>query len=317
MPISLPSLPTSGSIISGAKKAVSSLKSSITNQIKDLGSVYGNHKDPTKDLPADMFYPDYLNDENGKYPCIRLSTVSDPEEGKKFFSIYLPCPTGIVFSDAGTYTDINLGVIGNAQNDVASKILSGDFKGLGASVKGAYDQVTSLTAAEALAIASGQIGEDVKEKALFATKKIMAPNANAQFTGNEPRTFSFNFTAVVRSKEEAQAIYNIQRLLRRYVYAGADKGAVNIILSYPPVWQIEFLLDGVENPRLPKIYGCYLTSLGTTFNSGGPTWMADGSPLQTEIAVSFKETRTLNRLDIDMLERRAGSGPGSSTRVLL
>jgi hypothetical protein len=275
-----------------------------------LTSVYGKHKDPTKDLPADMFFPDYLNDANGKYPCIRFSTTSDPEEGKKFFSIYLPCPASISFSDSGTYSDIDLGIIGNAQNEVARKLLAGDTGGLIKAGGNAIKQISSLTIQEALAIASEEIGEDVQEKALFAAKKIKAPNTNAKFSGNAPRTFTFTFTAIVQSETEARSIYNIQRLLRRYVYASADKGAVNIILSYPPIWRIQFLLDGLENARMPKIYGCYLQSVETTFNSKGATWMIDGSPLETAISVTFKESRTLNRMDIDMLES------GSSTRGL-
>jgi len=296
-------LPTTSSVIGSAKKAVESLKKSVTNQIKDLTSVYSKHEDPTKGLPADLFFPDYLNDPAGKYPCIRFSTTSDPEEGKKLFCIYLPCPNGITFTDGGTYSDINLGVVGNFQAEAGRAVAAGDVGGVFNAIGKAGSQVMGLSLKEALTIASGEIAENVKEEIFFSAKKIMAPNANAKFDGNEPRTFSFTFKAVVQTEQEAKSVWNIQRVFRRYTYAAADKGSNNIILSYPPIWKIEFLIDGGVNNRIPKIYGSYLTNLTTTFNSTGPTWTVDGSPLETEITVTFKESRTLNRLDIDMLEK--------------
>ena len=298
MAIKIPSVSSVGTSI---KNAGTNLVKSVKSQIKDLTSVYSNYKDPTKGYPADTFFPDYLNDANGKYPCIRFSTYSDPEEGKKLFSIYLPCPANITFSDSGTYDqNVNLGIIGGAQADIMRAAGSGNFLATAGEKIG---QVMSLKLSEALAIASEEISPELQDKILFAQRKIKAPNQVAQFRGNEPRSFNFSFTAVVRSESESNAIHNIHRIFRRYTYAGADKGAVNIILSYPPVWKIDFLLDGGLNGKLPKIYGCYLSSIETNFNSGQSSFMTDGSPQQVDISLTFKETRTLNRLDIDNLEK--------------
>ena len=54
------------------------------------------------------------------------------------------------------------------------------------------------------------------------------------------------------------------------------------MLAYPPVWNIDFLNMHTQsdNPYIPKIYSCYLTSVQATFNttSGAFTLTLPASP---------------------------------------
>jgi len=108
---------------------------------------------------------------------------------------------------------------------------------------------------------------------------------------------------IAHSPEEAEAIREIHSKFRAFTYADSRSNAQNLILSFPPTWTIRFLDGrGKENKFIPKIFSCYLVSIESTFNSTTNMFHSDGAPLEVDISVSYQETRTLTRTDIDDLE---------------
>jgi hypothetical protein len=236
-------------------------------------------------MATPIVFPSDLRSLSGdqSYPQIEFTVMEDKVGGNSFTSIYLPMPAGVNFSDGGTYSELFLGdIAGGGGLEALSGAMEGDIggvvQGLGNTLK---QQVSSIkprikAAAAKSLLASAGVTE---EMAMFAQKKIKAPNQNTTFTGNKLRTFSFSFKLIARSEEDTRTIDTMQRTFRRYTYAGSSDDAPNVVLDYPPLWQIKFLLGDRENPFLPKIFACYLE----TFDC------------------SFKETRTLTRKDIDLL----------------
>lgn len=244
--------------------------------------------------------------KNGGYPQISFTVQSSPKEGRMFKTIYLPLPQGISFGENGEYSSVDLGPLaGSGLQDSLTSLLHGDIAGAASGAGGVLNQIKNLKFMEAAAILSSKIpyvGEAGKEKAMFALKKITAPNTNTTFTKNSIRDFMFSFSMIARTKEDTRAINSIHKIFRRYTYAGADSGSPNIILDYPPVWKIQFLIDGVDNPYIPKLFSCYLKGLSTTFNPSTHSIRTDGSPHEISIQLSFQESRVLTRRDIDDLE---------------
>jgi hypothetical protein len=217
-------------------------------------------------------------------------------------------PGGISFSDGGEYGTIELGIIAAAggmdalnkmmNSPSAANLVSG-IKNTGSNI---LNQIKNLNSGAIGTIAGTMLGQG--EGAQFAGKRIMSPNTNTTFKGNSIRSFSFNFKLVGRDKKDSEAIRDIHNLFREAVYADGDDSS-NIILSYPPVWSIKFLDNGRENPYLPKIFGCYLKSCGSNFNSSTNIFRPDGAPIEVDISLGFEETRMLTRRDIT--ELNAGS----------
>lgn len=236
-----------------------------------------------------LIFPDSLK-EKSVYPIIRFSVNNAP--GSQ--SICLPIPQGLTFGDNMNYSTIDLGLIGDAAKqavETVSKegINSGSLSKIGVMT---MDKISSINKEAAALIASRQLGnEAVTQVVGLGVKKILAPNTNSIFQGSAIRQFGFQFKLVSRTESEAKTAKAIVDTFRKYMYPEGTND--NILLSYPNTWKIEF-----DRADLPKIWECYLTSLSANYNSSTNAFYSDNSPLETDINVTFQETRALNRSDL-------------------
>lgn len=240
-------------------------------------------------------------DFNETYPSICFSHKDRNNQPQ--FNVYLPMPPGLEISDSMTYDTIELGQIG----DMASKLIAAaneegfDAKKLGKQLK---DEVKSKfanmnkAAAASIALKAVPIpGIDAAGIVDFSTKQLIAKNANTRFQGANMRSFNFRFKMVADTQSESDSIKNIVDAFREAAYPGGN----TVIQEYPGTWNIGFLDGLTDNPYLPQIYDCYLTSFSSVYNSSTNIWHQDGAPIEVDIALSFTETRTLNRRDIEKL----------------
>jgi hypothetical protein len=277
---------------------------------KPPGNIFGAARPKPREGNLILSFPSDLSNTLAGYPHVSFSTVTSPGDGatgNMFKHVHLPMPVGVSFGDGGSYSSIDLGILGAGGMDALQNVANGQgtVDSLKSGVSGTVNQAVNLKAIEKASIISKfipKIGDKVKEKGFFAQKKIDAPNTNTSFTGNTVRTFSFAFTMIAKNKADTAVIKDIHNFFRRYTYASADSGAPNLILDYPPVWTIKFHADGRENPYYPRIFGCYLTGFTTTFNSSQNAFRTDGSPLEVTIGLSYQETRVLNAIDIEALQ---------------
>jgi len=254
-------------------------------------------------FPADLRE---LDTTSKAYPKVAFTVQTSPADGKMFKTVYLPMPSSIGFTDSGEYSSMELGPLAaSGLQDSLSSLLHGDVRGASKGAGGTLTQIKNLKFMEVASIFAQKIpyvGTAGKEKAMFAQKKVMAPNTNTTFKSNAIREFSFSFSMIATTKEDTAVMQEIHTHFRRYAYAGADSASPNIILDYPPIWKVQFILDGDDNPYLPKIFGCYLKSIASTFNPNASLFRTDGSPHEIQMQLSFGETRVLTRADIDGLE---------------
>ena len=62
------------------------------------------------------------------------------------------------------------------------------------------------------------------------------------------------------------------------------------------------MVNGGEIEHIPKIFECYLKDMTSTYNAGSNSWRVDGSPLESDLTLTFVETRALTLDDIIKLE---------------
>lgn len=245
-------------------------------------------------------FPQNLASSN--LPFVMFST---PESQEKVY-ISLPIPPGISIGDGMSYSSVNLGIIGTIMAETMTQMgkqtsVSGVIgAGVGGMVGSVINKAGQLNAAAAASILSRKFGyETVADAVDFSQRQVIAPNTNTTFQNSNIRSYAFSFKLVSRSKKEADAIKSIVNGFRRNMYPeGKD-----VVLSYPPVWKIKFYdKSGAQNKFLPQIHSSYLTSLTTSYNASTNIFHEDGSPVETDVSISFQETRALTKGDIQDLE---------------
>lgn len=248
-----------------------------------------------------IVFPETLR--NKPVPFISFTTRSSGSN----IPIYLPMPPGVTFGDNMSYSTLDLGIIGTIANETIDQIASQNTiagavgAGVGGLVGSVVNKAKKLNAAAAASIiarnipASGNIADVID----FSSKQVIAPNTNTSFQNSGIRQFNFTFKLVSKSKKEAVVIDEIANVFRRGMYPKGN----DVVLAYPSTWEIKFNnADGSENTFIPKIYSCYLTSLTSTFNGSTNLFHEDGSPIETDVSVSFQETKALTRDDIERLQ---------------
>ena len=226
--------------------------------------------------------------------------------------IFLPIPPGISFSDNMQYSAIDLGIIGStiAKATTAAVNEGGFVSGAGGAIGAAagtlMNKMRSANGAAVASLAAKTTGFDnVSNFIDFGSRQVVAPNTNTAFQNSTIRQFQFSFKMMPRDEKEAKTITEIVKRFRQNMYPMGN----DLILTYPPIWNIHFYdgHKGSENTKLPGIYDCYLTGMSAVYNSSGNMFHEDGHPVETDVQLTFEETRALTLVDIEKLSEGRNS----------
>ena len=204
-------------------------------------------------------------------------------------SCHLFIPLGFSVPDSASYTSIELGAVGGAENAMKGE-------GVGALT---LADVTAAAAASG-AIVGQQLGSAGIGGALGSISNLRAglaanPYTETQYTGSGIRSFGFTFKLVSESSAEADTALAVENFFRDNMYpekAGATQ------LKYPNRFRIEFFNGDSKNKYMPHINECYLLSLQTTYNSTTNAFHDKGQPVEIDIALTFQEVKALTREDL-------------------
>jgi hypothetical protein len=320
-----------GKIGSNLSKGFSEVKQNLSDQFEEISTAFknigvtGDNEGPEYTGP--LVFPHALR--NLDRPIICMTAFKKEGEGVQQEHIFLPIPNELAFSDAAEYNEVELGALVGAGMSAAQQGIQGSM----GAVKAAAAQVSSVTGADVLEIIAGKT--KFANQASLLTRTVANPNTNVSFKGHGIRSFTFNFTMMAKYAEEAETIRKIHNRFRRLSYANLKDDANNILLSYPPTWQIRFMAPGssddpsnstltangttlTEMKHIPRIFSCYLTGVSTTINDQGNMYHPDNAPLSVTISITYQETRALNRKDLidmenDQLQNRGISETGIPT----
>ncbi len=130
-------------------------------------------------------------------------------------------------------------------------------------------------------------------KALFAIEsgKVITPKIELMFEGIGRRNFSFSFMFIPKSAQEAQAVKDIVYKFKYHMAADYVGGGANgqREMSFPDMFDIEYMHMGTRNSNLNKIATCALTKMDVEY--GGDRYVAyeGGVPQTTKLSLSFTE----------------------------
>jgi len=129
------------------------------------------------------------------------------------------------------------------------------------------------------------------------------PQLQMVYRGTGLRTFSLSFTMTPKSQEEALVVNNIVQQFRFYSAPslGQTNGNVTqsttdaMFLIPPSIFNLQFFVNGQESTVLPKYGDCVLTNVEVNHAPNGFSAFTDGSMVQTQLNLSFKELNILTR----------------------
>lgn len=283
---------------------------------------------PEKQLPAIMYFPHDMDVQNefGSSTKFQRPVVVFHCQGRNENDlgqrIAFPIPQGIEFSDGASYDDASLDFAGYTEVGAISSSMNANAGNAGladiakAGVAGGINAVKQAFAAGPAAMAvsgygiASKLGEDTRRNIGIASRISINKHVVTEFSATGTRSYTFRFKLIASSPKETQDILNIGNTFKRGVYGEANVLAI----KYPPRWTIRFMLGDKDIPYIPKIWECYLQSANVNYNGSANLFHADGSPLECDITVSFKETRALAYQDIVRLEQEAYSPKFESDR---
>lgn len=166
--------------------------------------------------------------------------------------------------------------------------------------------------------------------ARLAGQGIINPKVQVLYANSDLRRFQFDFFMAPSSKEEADEMKNIIKVLRKFSspeVTGNIQNAPGVgeyaaeLINYLPTsfaeqfktgfwfvppaeFEIKFrhVVDGqqIENPNLPKIARCVLKNITVNYTQQGEfSTFIDGTPTTAQLTLDFREMRVISQQDVD------------------
>lgn len=239
-------------------------------------------------------------------------------------AIALYMPDTLNYSHSQTYDQLSLGgemlgkVAGAAQSAADEYNKGGGKDAMSSVLKSA-----GLTAGQAGAQVLGKLtGSEQSAQIGFtaATGKVQNPMLEMIYKSPNFRSFSFDFMFYPRDEQEALEVQRIIERLRFHQAPELVKDAQGFLVP-PSEFDIKFYYAGAQNPNIPPIATCVLTTIDVNYAPNGfsayevpgensPALGRTGMPVAIQLTLQFQETTYLTKEDY-----RNDRGAGTLAKV--
>jgi hypothetical protein len=165
-----------------------------------------------------------------------------------------------------------------------------------------YDKTSVAEAAGSLplvgSIAKGITSALENSAAKLALQRmgyVFNPQQQMLFEGIDFRTYQMSFTFTPYSRAEADQVNRIIKMFRMYAAPIIRSDLAGMFFVPPGVFDIRFLFNGAPNRNLNRVTRSVLESVEVNYAPNGWSAHSDGSPVQTTMTLSFKETVLVDR----------------------
>lgn len=230
-------------------------------------------------------------------------------ELKSVISLYMP---DTIYAEYGSeYSEFNLmddmgGLITGirAINQIADKNAGADIQtdSVSTALKSFSKMIGNIagTQPETIYLASKAVGmENVGAILNKARGYAINPQVQMIYKGIDLRTFQLTFTFTPKSAQEAKEVDDIISLFKLHYAPRLESGtqtSVNSMFFIPPsMFTVQFMHNGRENTHLPKYGECVLSNITVDYAPNGFAAYEDGSPVQSQLMLQFKETEIIDR----------------------
>jgi len=239
-------------------------------------------------------------------------TVSPPI-GKSVSYISLYMPNSLTASYSANYEEMSLtSDLGSlvttlrAIGSMGEEGLTGALSGIGNNVGTDPATITAVTGAlqaGGVDLAGVNI-ENIGTLLQRASGYAINPQLQMIYKGTGLRSFDLEFTFTPISASEANDVNNIIQQFRFYSSPTLGQSGFNnttqattdsMYLIPPAIFNVQFYVNGIESPYLAKYGDCILESVQVNYAPNGFAAFVDGSMVQTQLSLSFKEMNILTR----------------------
>ena len=133
--------------------------------------------------------------------------------------------------------------------------------------------------------------------------QVITPRMELLFEGMGRRAFSYSFTFIPKSEQEAEIIEKIVETFKFHMapdfsneYTSGADGVRE--MTIPDHFNIRYMYKGKENDHLNKIATCALTKMDVDYGADRFTGYAGGRPQTTKISLSFTEFNIMSKSHI-------------------
>ena len=144
--------------------------------------------------------------------------------------------------------------------------------------------------------------------------KIITPRMELMFEGVGRREFSYSFTMIPKSEQEADSIEGIVTRFKHAMAADYSTGNIADIdhlgtgagadgvreMDIPSFFDIIYMYKGKENNHLNKISTCVLTKMDVEYGADRFKTYRGGVPQTTKISLSFSELNIITKKHIEV-----------------
>ena len=248
-------------------------------------------------------------------------------------AIALYMPDTLNYSYSQSYDQLSLGGEMLGQAAAAGASLIDAFK----SGEGAVDTIKKTAAAggetaKLLALQKGAStvgsltgsGQTAQLGFTAATGTVQNPMLEMIYKSPNFRTFQFDFTFYPRDEREA---LEVQKIIERFRFHQAPElSSAQGFLIPPSEFDIKFYYGGVQNPNIPSIATCVLTTIDVNYAPNGwsafevpgensPAVGRTGMPVAIQVTLQFQETTYLTKTDFKQDKDFSDQQSSSFTRA--
>lgn len=226
-------------------------------------------------------------------------------------AIALYMPDTLTYTHAQSYDQLQLGgELGGKGLAAAQSAIEAYKKGDTEGAAKSIGKTAVLTAGQAATQAAGALlGSSQTAQAAFtaATGKVQNPMLEMLYKSPNFRTFQFDFSFYPRDEKEA---LEVQKIIERLKFHQAPEIVEETqgFLVPPSEFDIRFYYGGKQNPNIPSIATCVLTSIDVNYAPNGwsayevpgensPFLGGTGMPVAIQISLQFQETTFLTKKD--------------------
>jgi len=165
------------------------------------------------------------------------------------------------------------------------------------------NSASMISALKAAGIAKGAaripgVSDSFASAVLQSQGFAINPQIQMLYRGVDFRSFQLTFVFTPKSASEAQDVLQIINTFK-YHFApqvlSAENSQNGLFFIPPSFFNIEFMINGQENIFLPRYGDCVLTDIDVNFSPNGFAAHNDGSPVQTQLNLSFRETEIITK----------------------
>ena len=212
---------------------------------------------------------------------------------KTAISLYMP--PSVQVSYESKYGDQEIGLLAEAGHAAITAFMGGaDTKDVAMKALGAAGQGVKQLALAALETAAPGA------KALFAIAngKVITPKMELMFEGIGRRSFSFTFVFIPKSEQEAYVVKDIVKKFKVHMAADYVDGNTRE-MTFPDMFDIEYMHLGKRNTNLNKIATCALTKLDVEYGGDRYVSYEGGVPQTTKLSLNFTEFDIITKKHVE------------------